>query len=508
MIDLKNIMRHARRRDSRLSGAWLLGFLLLLPVGSRAAVHNVRDYGAKGDGKAIDSPAINAAIGAAVKAGGGTVYFPAGTYASYSIRLESHITLYLEKGAVLLAAKPSATEGYDAPEPCPYDDYQDFGHSHWKNSLIWGIGLEDITIGGDGMIDGEGLLDGNFNVPEVFRLRNKLGDLALPAGQGNKAISLKNCRGVTIRDLTLYRCGHFALLATGVDNLNIHDLVIDSNRDGLDIDACRNVRVTGCLVNTPWDDGIVLKASYALGYYRDTENVVISDCALSGYETGALLDGTRALPVLSGSRNKPGRLDRRAAGRIKFGTESSGGFKNVAITNCTFDLSGGVLLESMDGGDLEDVVIGNLTMRRVVGAPLFIRLGARMRSPEGRETGHIRRVRIHDVNAVYDTPPLFGIIIAGIPGHPVEDISIRCLHVHATGGLTPEAALKEVPEGEKKYPDPWRFGGPMPAKGMYLRHVDGLVLDDVRFTFDAPDSRPLILQEDVKNLTLNPTHLE
>lgn len=482
---------------------FLFVFSLVLPVGSRAAVHNVRDYGAKGDGKTIDSPSINAAIHAAAKAGGGTVYFPAGTYASYSIRLESHISLFLEKGAVLLAAKPTVTEGYDAPEPCPWDDYQDFGHSHWNNSLIWGIGLEDITIGGDGMIDGEGLLDGNYAVPEELRIKSKLGDLALPAGQGNKAISLKDCRGVTIRDLTFYRCGHFVLLATGVDNLNIHDLVIDSNRDGLDIDACKNVRITGCLVNTPWDDGIVLKSSYALGYYRDVENVVISDCALSGYETGALLDGSRRLPEGPRAVN---RLDRRAAGRIKFGTESSGGYKNVAITNCTFDLSGGVLLESMDGGDLEDVVISNLTMRRVVGAPLFIRLGARMRSPQGREIGHIRRVRISDINAVYDTPPYYGIIISGISGHPVEDISIRGLHVHAAGGLDPGAVPETVPEGERKYPDPWMFGI-MPAKGMFLRHVDGIALDDVRFTFDTPDSRPLILQEDVLNLTVNQTIL-
>ena len=473
--------------------------LLLIPTGGRAAVHNVRDYGAKGDGKTIDSPAINAAIQAASREGGGTVYLPAGTYASYSIRLESHISLHLEKGAVLLAAKPSATEGYDLPEPCPYDDYQDFGHSHWKNSLIWGIGLEDIVIGGDGRIDGEGLSNG-WNMGG----KSKLGDLAVPDLQGNKAISLKDCREVTIRDLTFYRCGHFALLATGVDKLIIHDIIVDTNRDGLDIDACKNVRVTGCFVNSPWDDGIVLKASYALGYYRDTENVTISDCSLSGYDVGALLDGTYRAPAPNGSRP----LDHRAAGRIKFGTESSGGVKNVAISNCTFDLSGGVLLESMDGGDLEDVVIGNLTMRRVIGAPLFIRLGARMRSPEGREIGHVRRVLIHDIHAVYDTPPQYGIIISGIPGHPVEDISIRGLHVRAAGGLTKEAALKEVPEAEKKYPDPWMFGGPMPAKGMFLRHVDGLVLDDVRFTFDVPDTRPLILQEDVLNLTLKDTTLE
>lgn len=131
----------------------LIVLSLLCTVQAMSAVHNVRDYGAKGDGITIDSPAINAAIRAAARDGGGVVYLPSGKYASYSIRLESHIQLHLEKGAVLLAAKPTGTEGYDLAEPFEYGpEYQDYGHTHWKNSLIWGIGLEDITISGDGLI--------------------------------------------------------------------------------------------------------------------------------------------------------------------------------------------------------------------------------------------------------------------------------------------------------------------------------------------------------------------
>ena len=123
-----------------------------------AAVFNVRDYGAKGDGVTIDSPAINAAIQAAAADGGGVVFFPKGRYASYSIRLASHIELNLEKGAVILAAKPTADAGYDLAEDFEYGrEYQDYGHSHWKNSLMWGIGLEDIVITGFGLIDGSGL---------------------------------------------------------------------------------------------------------------------------------------------------------------------------------------------------------------------------------------------------------------------------------------------------------------------------------------------------------------
>jgi len=114
---------------------------------------NVRNFGAVGDGKTLDSPAINRAIEAAAAAGGGTVYFPAGAYASYSIRLKSHITLYLDQGATILGESTPhegmASGGYDAAEPQgPWEHYQDYGHNHWHNSLIWGEGLHDLDLSG------------------------------------------------------------------------------------------------------------------------------------------------------------------------------------------------------------------------------------------------------------------------------------------------------------------------------------------------------------------------
>ncbi|HET9314228.1 MAG TPA: glycosyl hydrolase family 28-related protein, partial [Vicinamibacteria bacterium] len=131
---------------------------LALAAVAAGPTFDVRAFGAKGDGIAIDSPAINAAIDAASAAGGGTVVLPAGTYLSFSIRLKSRITLVIGAGATLLAADPADGKGrYDAPEPNEWDAYQDFGHSHWRNSLIWGIGLEDVAILGPGRIDGKGL---------------------------------------------------------------------------------------------------------------------------------------------------------------------------------------------------------------------------------------------------------------------------------------------------------------------------------------------------------------
>ena len=135
-----------------------------MPAAGSASVYDVRQYGAKGDGKTIDSPAINKAIEEAAAAGGGTVYFPAGVYASYSIRLKSNIVLYLEQGATILGANTSlegTTSGYDPAEPRqPWENYQDYGHNHWHNSLIWGEGINNFAIVGPGLIWGKGLSRG------------------------------------------------------------------------------------------------------------------------------------------------------------------------------------------------------------------------------------------------------------------------------------------------------------------------------------------------------------
>ena len=259
---------------------------------------DVKRFGAKGDGKALDSPAINKAIDAAAAAGGGTVLFTAGTYRSFSIRLKSNVGLYLDHGATILAADPKDGDGkYDLPEPNPWDQYQDFGHSHWQNSLIWGENLQNISILGPGRIWGKGLVrsGSQSRTKEQNDALDKLppdpkaGPFGYPSardavepGWGNKAISLKLCRNVIIRDISILHGGHFAILATGVDNLTIDNVKIDTNRDGIDVDACKNVRISNCTINSPFDDGICPKSSFALGYARVTENVTITNCQVSG----------------------------------------------------------------------------------------------------------------------------------------------------------------------------------------------------------------------------------
>ncbi|WP_347303015.1 glycoside hydrolase family 28 protein [Croceibacterium sp. TMG7-5b_MA50] len=449
---------------------------------------DVRRFGAVGDGIAIDTPAINRAIAELAAAGGGTLHFPAGTYAAYTIRLESRITLHLAQGATLLAAPAPADgqNGYDlAEEQDPRaTGFQDFGHSHWRNSFIWGDGLHDVAITGEGLIWGKGLGRGDGK-------DNWLQDPTGP-GTANKAIALKNCRNVLLRDFKLLEGGWFALLATGVDNLTIDNLLIDTNRDGLDIDCCKNVRVTNCTVNAPYDDAICPKSSFALGYPRVTENVTISDCLVTGnYQIGSVLDGTW--------RKMPADFAPLIHGRIKFGTESNGGFRNIAITNCVFEDSRGIALETVDGGMLEDVTISNITMRGIVHGAFFLRLGKRMRGPAGRPLGSVQRVLIS--NLVSSGGSQLPAVIAGLAERPITDVQISDTLLHQVGGAPAAMAKLQPPENELGYPEATMFGD-LPATGLFARHVRNLALSNVEVQVAAPDPRPAIWLQDVEDADL------
>ena len=469
-------------------------------------VYDVRTYGAKGDGKALDSPAINRAVEAAAAKGGGTVFFPAGTYRSFSIRLKSNITLYLDQGSTILAASPNDGDGkYDPPEPNQWEQYQDFGHTHWRNSLIWGENVENVSILGPGLIWGKGLVrsggqsrtkEQNDALQSVKTDRDKA-PFGYPnprdtveLGWGNKAIALKLSRNVILRDFSILHGGHFAILATGVDNMTIDNLKIDTNRDGIDVDACRHVRISNTTVNSPFDDGICLKSSYALGFARATENVTITNSSVSGYDEGTLLDGTYKREYNKYSHDSP-------TGRIKFGTESNGGFKNITISNIVFDYSRGLALETVDGGLLEDVTITNITMRDVVNPPIFLRLGKRARGPKETITeGKLRRVIISNVVA-YNAEPKHASIISGIPGNDIEDVRLSNIRIYYKGGGTLQQAALQPPEKETDYPEPVMFGE-VPAYGFFIRHVKGITMTDVEVSFLRDDLRPPFLLSDVK----------
>ncbi len=446
---------------------------------------NVRHFGARGDGTTIDTPAINNAIAAAAEAGGGTVTFPAGTYASYSIHLKSRVSLYLEPGGTILAASTplegTSTGGYDAAEPQgPWDPYQDYGHNHWHNSLIWGEDIHDVAILGPGLIWGKGLSRGHVDDTDLPKTDRP--------GVGNKAIALKNCRNVILRDFSMLVAGWFAILATGVDNLTIDNLKIDTNRDGMDIDCCRNVRVSNCSVNSPWDDAICPKSSFALGYPRATENVTISNCYVTGgYQLGTLLDGRF---------KRLGAEFKHPTGRIKCGTESNGGFKNITISNCVFESCRGFALETVDGALCEDITFTGITMRDIRNSPLFLRLGTRMRGPKEIAVGSLKRVLISNVVSSGALSELCS-IVSGVPGHRIEDIKISDVYLHQLGGGTTAMAELNPLEKESEYPEPSMFGG-LPSSGFFLRHIKNIEMSNVEIATEQLDARPAFWIHDVE----------
>ncbi|MGB8601189.1 MAG: glycosyl hydrolase family 28-related protein [Rhizomicrobium sp.] len=470
-------------------------------------LHNrldVRRFGARGDGAHIDTLALQSAIDTASLNGGGTVFFPAGRYKSFSLRLKSKVTLELGEGATLIAATPGTDGQYDLPEFNPADRYQDFGHNHWHNSLIWGENIEDIAILGPGLIDGSGLTREGPGAPwskgaggdrplsmgpaPTDLIAGYEHHLAAMNGQGNKAIALKNVRRATLCGFSLYRGGHIAILVTGGDSIAIRNLRVDSNRDGIDIDCVSNVTLSGLTINTPNDDAIVLKSSYALGEFRPTRNVTIKDCAVSGFDLGSMLDGTyRTTQVYAPDQDG-------VTGRIKLGTESCGGFSNITIENCHFRRSRGLALECVDGGRMENIRVENITMQSVTTAPLFVRIGDRRRAPPGAAMATARGISISRIRAV-DIDPRFAALIAGLPDSPVTDLVLEDIELKFRAGIV-ALPVQPLPELADAYPEPSMFG-PTPAWGLYMRHVRNVSLSGITLHTDAAETRPRILGDNV-----------
>lgn len=358
----------------------------------------VTAFGAKAGGAPVQNTAgINAAIRAAAAEGGGTVCFPDGEFKTYTVRLQSNVNLYLEKGTVLRAAKTDVDLGrddidfhmfqkgeggnYDEPEINRYVGIQDGGHSYFANSLLYGVDLENVMIYGEGRMDGSALdaetgkreyvLQGGDPLPPEYR--NEHGHRG--AWFGNKCLALVRCRNVVLKRFQIAIGGHFAIIAEGVTNLLAEDVVVDTNRDAFNIDCCQDVTVRRSVFNSLTDDGIVMKASFGAGVFMPTRNVLIEDCTVSGYDAGSVLAGAYTTDkLIADDRCGP-------TGRVKFGTESTCGYDLVTIRRVKFSRARGFAMEAVDGSDLSNVVFTDCEMENVSSSPIFIRIGDRARYP-------------------------------------------------------------------------------------------------------------------------------
>ena len=394
------------------------------PVGS----YCVRDYGAVGDGLAKDTAAVQQAMDAGAEAGGGTVFFPPGRYLCGSLHLRSAVTLWLDAGATILGSKDN--DDYDPYEELAFENDADNETSYFHHALIWGEDVERIAIVGQGTIDSN---------------RERRG--------GPKAIALKRCASVDIKGITIRNCPNYCISLLGTDNVNIDGVtMLNGYADGIDPDACHNVRIANCHIETA-DDTIVPKASFSLGERRSCENITITNCFLA-----------------------------TACQNFKLGTESGGDFKRIALTNCVMtNLKGhrharsGIALETVDGANLDGVVVSNVTMVNIR-APIFLRLGNRGRDMETPTPGTLKNIIISNVVA---TNASLTCSITGIPGHDVQGVTLSNIRITYAGGGVFRPSDKPVPEVVSAYPDARMFG-PLPAYGLYCRHVDGLTLSNVQ----------------------------
>ena len=434
------------RRGVAIGAPLLLGARLTSAAQAATPAINARDFGARGDGRAKDTRAIQAAIDRAA-ASGGTAHLPPGDYLSGTLHLRSGVTLRLDAGATLIASRDD--RDFDAPERLGYESFADEETTDFAFALLRGRGLHDVAIVGPGRIDGN----------RSWRT-------------GPKPIALKQCRRVQVRDLRVDDAGNYAVSLLGCDEVDVRRVTIRNGySDGVDPDCCRHVRIADCDIESR-DDAIAIKSSFALGEVRHTEDVVVSGCRLVTLHNG-----------------------------LKLGTESVGDFRDVVFRDCTVasrrhfikgHMSSGVALETVDGGRLERVTVARIRMTDVR-APLFIRLARRGQAPGPRRAGALTDVSIADVVA---TGAMMASSITGIPAAAVGRVALARVRVVALGGGSAELLSHGVPQFERRYPDATMYVD-LPAYGLYCRHVTGLRLGAVELRVEQPDGRPAVVLEDV-----------
>lgn len=443
----------------------------------------VTTYGAKGDGKTMNTTAIQLAIDELAKTGGGKLIIPEGRFLSGSIILKSGIELHLQKNAILL--------GSSNPK-----DYQKLSH---KKALILAEEQSEIKISGAGVIDGQGRKlalhsDSLYYIgqmdPKFYNLRRKRPEEDFRP----MIINLFNCRNVNLKGITIKDASSWVQSYDKCRDMIFDSLKVISdaywNNDGFDISDCKNVQVTNCFVNTA-DDGICLKS----GDKNDwNDSIYIANCTV-----------------------------RSSANAVKFGTGSTGGFKNVTVENIkVYDtFRSAIALETVDGGVLENVTVNNIVATNT-GNGIFIRLGHRNTD---ERYGTLRNVSIKNVRVEipFDRPDKnydlrgpdlpffhnpFPCSITGIEGHYVENVSLENIEITYPGrgndglAILPLYRLKDVPEQIAEYPEFSMFGE-LPAWAFYVRHVKGLSLKNISVKAEAKDYRPAFVFDDVSGLNLD-----
>jgi polygalacturonase len=432
-----------------------LSSLLALPAFADKTI-DAASAGATPDGTTLATAPLQKAIDDLSASGGGTLHFPAGKYLTGTLQLKSHVTLHLDENAILLGAT-------DAADYKNLDPFIDGSGNPLGHALIVAIDADHVAIEGPGLIDGQGAKVAAKQKPYTIR---------------PFLVRFVRCSNISLKDIHLANPGAWTLNFFQSKDAAINHITIRSrdqklrNNDGINIDSSENITATDCDV-VSGDDAFVVKSTAAA---KPSKNITADRCKLSTHTNA-----------------------------IKLGTESIGGFENITVKNCSItdtDMAG-IALYEVDGADLTHVLISDVTMDNVT-VPISVRLGARLKTfREGDkprpQPGHIKDVTIKNVTA--KNSRLIGILMNGVPGHPIEDLTLDNVSLEVPGGGTADDANIQLPEKPDAYPEYNMFGKTLPASAMYLRHVKNLTLKNVHITPQKTDARSPQVLIDVENLT-------
>jgi len=424
---------------------------------------NVRDYGAVGDGATLDSSAVNAAISAAGAVGGGTVTFPPGNYLCGSIHLTNNLTLYLSNNAVIWASALNI----DTHESNTYSQYQDQGHSYFRNSLIYGINLTNLTFAGSGKIDG---------------IRNLATGNPSAANPGDKALCLVLCTNITVRDLTITNGGHFGILAQACTNFVMTGANIfeKTSRDGINLVDTSFVVISNCVIEGA-DDAVCFKSDYALGRKIGAHDIRVTDSQILSTQNNA----------------------------TQIGSETVGDFSNLTFSNLVITGAGkaGIGITSQDGSIIDGLRYDNIVMTNCA-APIFLKLDYRTTDSPNPSVGRIRNVAINNVSAYHST--LFNRTnTSTINGYfntntlsevPIENITFNHVNVSNIGRHSVADVTNYPPENQDWQPQNF---GKWPSYGWYVRWANNISFTNCEVHFDFNDDRPAVVVDTATNIVFD-----
>ena len=420
-------------------------------------IYNILDFGAVADSMTVNTVSIQNAIDDCSRNGGGIVLVPEGKFVSGTILIKDNVNLKLNRGAVLLGS-------IDIEDYQMIDSFLTGNAAPLGYCFVGALEAKNIAITGSGTIDGRGV------------------EVRKSGGQGRRPLLMRivRCEGVEVSGVhltnsTAWTTHFFASRNIVIDSISIYCRGL-SNNDGIGIDCSQDVKITNCDIDTG-DDGLVFKTTWSK---MACKNIEVKNLRITSNHAG-----------------------------IKTGTESMAPFENIRISDVYIynTNNGGIKLNSVDGARMSNIEISNIVMDNVR-TPMLIRLGSRLNvfrkdQDTRQETGSIENVVIRNVRAKAaaeaQLKPPTGILITGVPGHPVRNLVLENIEIDLAGGGTAEHSRHEVPEAVSEYPEIRTFGPTIPAYGIWARHIDGLVLKNIRLNLENPDLRPAVIIQDGRN---------